>query len=157
MKKFVKPLIIASSVAAIAGIGAVSFAQWSQGTSTPEEVEGSTGTIVVLGDLTATSDLGSKKLVPYDQVDQFDPESMVKEFTITLEYDGDDGATITMTVNNLADKLEWEKTTGTWEAISTGREVEAGTIKIRLNSSDTDDMEQDFTIKFTVTAPTVED
>ncbi|MCH5161430.1 MAG: hypothetical protein J1G04_05310 [Clostridiales bacterium] len=158
MKKAVKALAITAAVAAVAGIGAVSFAQWQQGSSAPATVEGNVGSIVTIGSLSASHDLGSKKLVPYDQVDQYNETTMAQAMNITLSYTGGtgEGAVITMTASGtLASKLEWEKTTGTWVAFNEGVTVEAGNIKIRLNSSTTSDMGQDYTITFTVAAPTV--
>lgn len=158
MKKTIKSLVIAASVAAIAGIGAVSFAKWEQGTTTDEKLEDiPTGSIVVMGELSASHDLGSKKLVPHDQEDQFDENTMAKEMTIELEYDGDEGATITMTVEgDVASKIEWYNGSA-WEAIGEGQEVEEGEIRIRLNSNDKGDMNKTFTITFSAAAPTVED
>ncbi len=73
MKKAVKPLIIAASVAAVAGIGAVSFAKWSASTSS-QDVTGKTGIVDTVGAITlVTNSLGApdggtaKLLVPYDQ------------------------------------------------------------------------------------------
>lgn len=75
MKKTVKSLIIAASVAAVAGIGAVSFAAWSGGGS--ENVSGSvhSGTITVANFATGSEivasnadiTLANAKLMPIDQ------------------------------------------------------------------------------------------
>lgn len=73
MKKFVKPAVIAASVAAIAGLGAVSFAAWSGADTDPVNKNGATGEISTLGALTVTADAASlngdalKNLVPADQ------------------------------------------------------------------------------------------
>lgn len=84
MKKKIKSLIIAASVAAIAGIAAVSFAYWNAGSGSEQGgANGSTGnTVSTLGGLTvtyngnaddlaegATSFKVNDKLVPYDQKD----------------------------------------------------------------------------------------
>ncbi len=72
MKKFVKPLIIAASVAAIAGIGAVSFAAW-QGSTVQEDASASVGTGNITVNAGFVSDnpvaltLTGGKLVPVDQ------------------------------------------------------------------------------------------
>ena len=66
MKKAVKSLIIAASVAAIAGIGAVSFAAWSANETASGTVTGSTTTVVTtIGDITVTQP--TAKLKPYNQ------------------------------------------------------------------------------------------
>lgn len=159
MKKVTKALITAATVAAVVGVGAVSFAKWEQGTSENATVTGTTGSIVILGDLSASDDLDGKLLVPYDQVDQFDPDTMAKEMTITLEYDGDDGSIITMTASgDVGSKLEWDSTgAGGWQSFTTGVTVEAGEIKIRLNSDDEEnDMDASYTITFSVAAPSVD-
>ncbi len=66
MKKFVKPLVIAASVAAVAGIGAVSFAKWSGGTAkqTQDVTTGSVTNFLSVGSLTPTAVTG---LLPWDQ------------------------------------------------------------------------------------------
>lgn len=72
-KKIVKPLVIATAVAAVAGIGAVSFAAWSGADTDPVTKSGATGEISTLGALTVTADAASlngenlKSLVPADQ------------------------------------------------------------------------------------------
>lgn len=54
MKKTVKGLIIAASVAAVVGVGAVSYAAWSGGTAQSKEIGGTTGSINTIGTLTVT-------------------------------------------------------------------------------------------------------
>lgn len=156
MKKAVKSLIVAASVAAIAGIGAVSFAAWQQGSTSDQTVEGNVGSIVTMGAITVNTDLGSKKLVPHNQIDQFDANSMAKEMNITLTYSGDEGATLTMVASGtVGGKLQYQKADETWATFTTAVEVEAGTIKVRLDSEDTADMGDDYTITFSAAAPTV--
>lgn len=75
MKKTVKSLIIAASVAAIAGIGAVSFAAWNVNTDSNVDTNaGGLGNVtatvgfVLTGSDTATPDLTlTDKLMPYNQ------------------------------------------------------------------------------------------
>ena len=76
MKKFVKPLVIAASVAAIAGVGAVSFAAWTSGnTDSDATVTANMGSTSVTagfvvtnaGDQKTLSFSGTDKLVPVDQ------------------------------------------------------------------------------------------
>ena len=73
MKKTVKSLIIAASVAAIAGIGAVSFAAWSGSTTTSLETSDpvSTGTMVAVGFVDADTKFTNTKkdLMPIDQLE----------------------------------------------------------------------------------------
>ncbi len=90
MKKFVKPAVIAASVAAIAGLGAVSFAAWSGANTDPVEKNGATGEISTLGALTVTADAASlndsnalKNLVPADQGTVADCVNYWK-FTVSL-------------------------------------------------------------------------
>lgn len=66
MKKKVKALVIATSVAAIAGIGAVSFAAWSGGTTT-ESANGTTGQVDFLSFNTTAATATISGLLPYDQ------------------------------------------------------------------------------------------
>ncbi|MCH5165522.1 MAG: hypothetical protein J1G01_03880 [Clostridiales bacterium] len=54
MKKSIKALIVAASVAAVAGIGAVSFAKWEAGNAATKTATGNTGSINTIGTLTVT-------------------------------------------------------------------------------------------------------
>ena len=98
MKKTVKGLIVAASVAAVVGVGAVSFAAWSTGNTSSATVTGTAGTIVtVTGDVTLTPADGtgawdadtktvtmSKKLFPNDQTSGVSADGVtIWEFTIT--------------------------------------------------------------------------
>ncbi len=70
MKKFVKPLVIAASVAAVAGIGAVSFAKWEAGTKSVDTGSGSalgTVTLDASFDDDAPTLAKIENLVPFDQ------------------------------------------------------------------------------------------
>ena len=72
MKKAVKALAITAAVAAVAGIGAVSFAQWSASATQPVSKSGTTGHITTVGAITVVADEASggdtlKGLVPADQ------------------------------------------------------------------------------------------
>lgn len=82
--KIVKPLVIATAVAAVAGIAAVSFAEW-KGATTDLTVTGSTGEIVTSANITTNSNLSDTvKLVPYDQAQQFSSTTMAKVWIIGL-------------------------------------------------------------------------
>lgn len=84
MKKKVKSLIIAASVAAIAGIGAVSFAAWNTSTNdTANSSDVNTGSVTVSAgfisaDGSAVSmslvDTSKTKLMPYNQPGTLDPD-----------------------------------------------------------------------------------
>lgn len=158
MKKAVKALITAAAVAAVVGVGAVSFAEWQAGSTEPKSVSGTSGSIIVMGSLTAETDLNGKLLVPYDQSVQFNDGTMAKEMNITLGYSagansGSGTPTITMTAKGtLAEQLEWENGSENWETFDDGVTVTTGTIKIRLNSSNTADMSKDWEIEFTAAA-----
>ena len=93
MKKTVKSLIVAASVAAIAGIGAVSFAKWD--TSLPQNgtTTGSAGTIVTdAGNIVVNPAAATATLVPYDQVNQIGDN--VKIHTFTVSYNQGSGAPV---------------------------------------------------------------
>ncbi|MCH5155668.1 MAG: hypothetical protein J1F69_03595 [Clostridiales bacterium] len=172
MKKTVKSLIVAASVAAIAGIGAVSFAAWSGGSVESKTAGTGTGHIeTTAGTLTATSDLAtaSKKLVPYNQVKQFDASTMGKVEVITVGYTG--GAdvqymniTMTLTANAIAtdgSKLMYKleevseapSDTNGWTDLTLNTAVTLSSaasqkISIILVSDNTDDMDKSYTITF---------
>lgn len=73
MKKTVKGLIIAASVAAVVGVGAVSYAAWVGNTPTATQ-QGNTGVIQVLGNLTVSPLTGDAlaTLYPVDQGKEVD-------------------------------------------------------------------------------------
>lgn len=85
MRKTVKSLVIAASVAAVAGIGAVSFAQWSASTSAGS-ASGKTAVIDTVGAVTVvTNGLTDKTLVPYDQSTGYTAVSHVKVWKIGVK------------------------------------------------------------------------
>ncbi|MBD5132021.1 MAG: hypothetical protein HDT28_05465 [Clostridiales bacterium] len=103
MKKTVKSLIIAASVAAIAGIGAVSFAAWNANVDTDVDVTGgATGNIAAtVGFVVANAgdnatDLSlSGAIVPYDQSAGYaaDGETEVQVWSVALgDYNVDAAA-----------------------------------------------------------------
>ncbi len=67
MKKFVKPLVIAASVAAVVGVGAVSFAKWTGGTKDNTISESQLGSVIDLSWGSTTAVSAQNGLVPYDQ------------------------------------------------------------------------------------------
>lgn len=178
MKKTVKSLIVAASVAAIAGIGAVSFAAWSGGN--PEDIthSGASGSIVTAaGTLGATSNLSDTvKLVPYDQVAQYSATTMAKMQTINLTYTQGSGAassnynfTMALTKNDDSLALYYKLGTATvptnggedynvtddgWIAFTLDEDVDltltsdAATINVILVSTATGDMNKSYEITF---------
>lgn len=88
MKKTVKALVIAASVAAVAGIGAVSFAAWEGGTKTNEVQNGGTGHVDTTGFGTGTMTTLSDKLMPYDQGST--TTGQTKYYDIKLVVEGND-------------------------------------------------------------------
>lgn len=89
-KKIVKPLVIAASVAAIAGIGAVSFAAWGGGTSNKTVTGGNTGHVDTTGFGSGSTTTLSKKLMPHDQPSIESDET--KMYDILLVVEGNDVA-----------------------------------------------------------------
>lgn len=96
MKKAIKGLIVASAVAAVVGVGAVSYAAWSGSTDTSVTINnGLTGQIATVGAITVTADGASctdsenpslttlKKLCPVDQTNSV-PTDCVKYWKFTL-------------------------------------------------------------------------
>lgn len=66
-KKLVKPIVIATSVAAVVGIGAVSFAAWSGGTTTDTQ-NGNTGSVDFLSfNETNVATATLTDILPHDQ------------------------------------------------------------------------------------------
>lgn len=179
MKKKVKSLIIAASVAAIAGIGAVSFAAWQGGAVTDKTASGTTGNIATAsGELTVTQNLSDTvKLVPYDQVVQFDSTTMAKMQTITLTYGGEGAPAVAgmdismkLTANSIttaATKLYYKlgdvsdvptDTTG-WTEFTLNTAVELSSaasqkINVIMDSSNTADMNATYTITFSAAEKT---
>lgn len=75
MKKSTKVLIVAASAVAVVGIGAVSFAKWSGGT-TSKEVTGYTDSVSQLGFGSEQVITLSQKLLPFDQATTADDTSV---------------------------------------------------------------------------------
>lgn len=86
MKKAIKAFIITASIAAAIGVGAVSYAAWSDNGSKTVGVSGSTGSITVLGDLTVTPDSGTlASMTPLRPADHEEIDGTVRfwKFTVT--------------------------------------------------------------------------
>ncbi|MCH5153660.1 MAG: hypothetical protein J1F71_00465 [Clostridiales bacterium] len=89
MKKTIKSLVIAASVAAIAGIGAVSFAAWEAGDVSDATGSGTTGSITTTaGTLAFAPENAEKALVPYNQEFGYLEASMALMHTYTVTYTG---------------------------------------------------------------------
>lgn len=181
MKKKVKALIVAASVAAVAGIGAVSFAAWSGSGATPVDKTGATGEVDTLGAITVTSNLDGKTLLPYDQagtltatqikVWQLDLEVVSTGAVATFEVklgtaDANDlgsGKLYIFTGETYADPSTGTAATGApadWTALTTtATEIEAdengeATAYIILVSNSTDDMNKNFKVTVSATQTT---
>ncbi|MDE5562823.1 MAG: hypothetical protein K2J01_04680 [Clostridiales bacterium] len=96
MKKAIKGLIVASAVAAVVGVGAVSYAAWSGGENTTKNVTGNTAVINTIGDIVVTPDSASgsvnaetkaitmNNLCPVDQTEATKPSGSVNYWKFTL-------------------------------------------------------------------------
>ncbi|MCH5153661.1 MAG: hypothetical protein J1F71_00470 [Clostridiales bacterium] len=91
MKKAVKALITASAVAAVVGVGAVSYAAWSAGSVADKTVTGNTGSINTIGSLSVSPDSGLSALYPVDQGGSY---TTYWTFTVTVEGNGDQTVTL---------------------------------------------------------------
>ncbi|MDE7405325.1 MAG: hypothetical protein K2M89_00425 [Clostridiales bacterium] len=177
MKKTVKSLIIAASVAAIAGIGAVSFAAWNGGTVTPADTTGTVGNIVTDAGVLAVAQTDNLLLIPYDQTFGVDTTTMTTMQSFTVTYTQGTGAAaenydfsmkLTENTGNLTlyyklgsatapDKTDEvsDLTTNGWTLFGTGDIAltltsNTATINVILVSSNPDDM--DATYEITVSA-----
>ncbi len=100
MKKKIKALVIATSVAAVAGIGAVSFAAWSSTNHETATSTGANGAVSLLG-FSANTATGFTGLLPYDQVASTDPSEANKTMAkIALPTIVDDSKTFDITVTS---------------------------------------------------------
>lgn len=177
MKKTVKSLIIASSVAAIAGIGAVSFAAWQSGTTSVDK-EGSTGSIDTIGSIAVTDNLSGKKLIPFDQATAESDQLKMWTLDITVTSTGatpklkvalgtatenDIGAgklyiyTGTAALTDAPAANGGAAPTDDWAALATdsATEIKSGTkAYIILVSTDTADMNKNFKVTVSAEQPT---
>lgn len=165
MKKAVKSLIIAASVAAVAGIGAVSFAEWSGASNKTHIIDSAnTGTIVAVGFADGTTSTGTDKaLMPIDQ-SSIQSDSQTYYYTVTLKTSGTDftGYKITAKVeavesSSVPTGLKYKVTSsapttgsgasldGTWNTLTGTVDIETAptddqtyTVYIALDSDNTD-------------------
>lgn len=159
MKKTVKSLIIAASVAAIAGIGAVSFASW-EGTMTHETEGLKSANINTIG-LTATDP--STTLLPYDQVGTYSNAVKMWDikltvgnpqagYKITAEVDTELSVYILLDTNATASAPANDGAATTWQKLeyNVAAETTDYYAHVILVSSDTGDMNQAIDITFTL-------
>lgn len=111
MKKTVKSLIIAASVAAIAGIGAVSFAAWNgDGSKTVTSNTNPLGTVTLVGFDATTVEPWSGTLVPWNQPEKTILNGGVTVTSITLpKLTAVEGQTVTVK----AELQDYTQTDGT--------------------------------------------
>ncbi|MDE5593138.1 MAG: hypothetical protein K2I75_04315 [Clostridiales bacterium] len=96
MKKTVKALIVAASVAAVVGVGAVSFAAWTgSGTTTASQNTNTTGSVSVVGFGNEASLAAVTNLMPWDQ----DSGTTVAHYTLPKVTSGNEGYKITVTAD----------------------------------------------------------
>ena len=180
MKKTVKSLIIAASVAAIAGIGAVSFAKWTVGNTSEQTATGSAGELTAVGAITLASNLNDDmKLVPYDQdnystakltnlwVITVTPPTAMDGYTYSYEVEyaeqatddltGDKMYVFTGTTAPTADDGTIDITDGNWAKLDATQDVTLLDNKIYVVMNSTgenanDDMNANFGLKVILTA-----
>ena len=170
MKKFVKPLIVASAVAAVAGIGAVSFAAWTSGTTTNNVTGGGTGFVSTSGFVSGSTSSLTDKLLPYNQGSPSSGETLY--YDILLKVAGNDlgdykiqgsyTGTLTGKLYYKVDQTEsvtysgsgWDELTTSAADLNGGDELEAGDwyVHIALDSSDPGDMNQSLSFSFELVA-----
>lgn len=95
MKKTVKGLIIAASVAAVVGVGAVSFAAWEgSGKTTVSTATNTTGYVSVIGFANDTQIAEVEELMPWDQ----GSGTVVANYALPKVTSGTEDYKITVTV-----------------------------------------------------------
>lgn len=180
-KKIVKPVVIAASVAAIVGIGAVSFAAWTGDNKNVSTQQGTTGSVTLTGFANATDvSITNAALVPYDQTEGL-TSNVYKMATVSLpKITSDDKVDIKVTVSEGTDVslyVQLVLATATaptaptenlndWNAIGSSGYTFKGTgdgIKgtdveykayIVLSSNTTGDMGKNYTVNFELVAHT---
>ncbi|MDE7405326.1 MAG: hypothetical protein K2M89_00430 [Clostridiales bacterium] len=171
MKKAIKGLIIAASVAAVVGVAGVSFAKWAGDATEPVEFTGATGAIQTLGELSVEADAASldddsnlKALVPADQGTVTGAVNYWK-FTLSVP-DATGGATPTYSLAATlkkgtgtevgAAKLYWLDSAPNATTPETTNEIDGGTITpdedgvvyVYMVATGTDAMNADITLTF---------
>lgn len=180
MKKFLKPLVIATSVAAVAGIGAVSFAAWSGGTNSGGTATGQLGSITAYGfDTALSATMGENKLMPYNQpsvsanqvkvwsvalptVTGSDATKIQVRLTSDPGLDSSSGIYVKYSTSDVSDAptalTDYQKlttsdvdlTSATFAANSQG--ADGGYLVVALDSSKLADMTKNFSITVTLVA-----
>lgn len=172
-KKIVKPVVIAASVAAIVGIGAVSFAAWSGNTNhTADLAQSTTGNISTVGFATAPGALAAvTNLMPYNQgtgttfysvklpdfttTTNYKITVTAKSNTANLDLYAKVGAQVTAAPENLTD---WKAVGATcvyeFTGITTLTTVSDKYLSIVLDSGDEADMNKSFELTVTLAEKT---
>lgn len=172
MKKFLKPLVIATSVAAVAGIGAVSFAAWQSGTKTNPVSGATTGHVDTTGFATGSTTSLSKTLLPYNQGSATGNDTLY--YDIKLIVEGNDVANYEIKGNftgTLLGKLyykldtsetatyegsDWTELTTTSTALTGVATLSATTYYVHIaldsNQTQTADMDQSLSFSFELAA-----
>ncbi|MDE5562824.1 MAG: hypothetical protein K2J01_04685 [Clostridiales bacterium] len=134
MKKTVKSLIIAASVAAIAGIGAVSFAAWNGNTQTNNVTGAATGHVDTTGFGDGTTTSLSLQLMPQDQ-QNIDTTSETTMYDIKLVVVGNDVSGYKIQGKYTAEK---DGSAYTWTTATTGDDAKAaGKLEYKIDQSAT--------------------
>lgn len=174
-KKIVKPLVIATAVAAVAGIGAVSFAAWNNANSKTANVNGNTlGSVTLFGfDGDGTAPTAFTGLLPSNQPDAAIADTR-KEMTLpAVVLDSATAYTVTVTAtptaaagNTLSEGLKLyvvvqdsadaapELTDATWKEVGSTAVFNFSTetslkAYFKLSSESTADMNATYDIVFT--------
>lgn len=166
MKKVVKGLVIAASVAAVAGLGAVSFAKWEGSSNTSKTATGATGIVNTIGDIvvTPTENTGSitslNALVPWDQGDGV----TYWEFDLSCSTTGEQSVTYTILGSiakgtdgtELGDaELRWHTSapsagTDGSEISGTAADITGSKVFVFLVAGNTDAMKADISLTFAI-------
>ena len=175
MKKAVKGLIVAATVAAVVGVGAVSFAYWQGSSDTSVTINtGATGQIATVGAITVTPSAASgsvsegvytmNKLCPVDQTTA--PSDCVKYWEFTLSTAATGGQSVKYTIlgtltegtgenatalGNAA--LKWSTSAPTaaadgTELTGTAADITGTTVYVFLTADDTEAMNATISLTF---------
>ena len=179
MKKATKAIIAASAVAAVVGVGAVSYAEWKGGAHTDATATGKTATISLKGFDASTITGPTANLLPYDQGSDVGGNVRVWSLelpTITaaeatkLQVNFTESSTLSVYVKWSETTVSTHGVTDTptaagYQALSStptdlagakfnanASEKEAGYLVVILDSSNTSDMNKDIKITVSVIA-----
>ncbi|MDE6029902.1 MAG: hypothetical protein K2F90_06260 [Clostridiales bacterium] len=171
MKKATKILISATAVAAVIGVGAVSYAAWTAGDLKPQTVGGTTGTVRIVGDFTVTpSDATGSAITALNAlypVDYRGDGLQYWEFKLSADVTDDSSVTYKLAGelesglggDTVSAKLYWSTTAPTAttqenpdnELTSTAKELALGednTVFVYMVATGTDAMKAKITLTF---------